>query len=90
MNSLMKVSIIGVGSVGAACAQRITERGYADVVLLDIVEGLPQGKALDILESAPILNFDSHLTGTNNYQDTADSDVVIITSGSPQKTGHEP
>ncbi len=87
MNSLMKVSIIGAGSVGAACAQRIAERGYADVVLLDIVEGLPQGKALDILESAPILNFDSHLSGTNNYQDTADSDVVIITSGSARKPG---
>ncbi len=87
MNSLMKVSIIGAGSVGATCAQRIVEHGYADVVLLDIVEGLPQGKALDIQESAPILNFDSHLSGTNNYQDTADSDVVIITSGSARKPG---
>ena len=87
MSSIMKVSIIGAGSVGAACAQRITERGYADVVLLDIVEGLPQGKALDIMESAPVLNFASHLSGTNNYQDTADSDVVIITSGSARKPG---
>ena len=66
MNGLMKVSIIGAGSVGATCVQRIAERGYADVVLLDIVEGLPQGKALDIMESAPILNFDFHLTGTGH------------------------
>ena len=87
MNNLVKVSIIGAGSVGASCAQRIAERGYADVVLLDIIEGLPQGKALDILESAPILNFSSHLTGTNSYQETANSDVVIITSGSARKPG---
>lgn len=73
--------------MGASCAQRIAERGYADIVLVDIVEGLPQGKALDILESAPILNFDSHLIGTNSYQETADSDVVIITSGVGRKPG---
>ncbi len=87
MNNHVKISIIGAGNVGAACAQRIAEQGCADIVLLDIVEGLPQGKALDILESAPILNFDSHLTGTNSYQETADSDVVIVTSGSPRKPG---
>ena len=66
--NLSKVSIIGAGNVGASCAQRIAERGYADIVLVHIIEGLPQGKALDILESAPILNFNSNLTGTNNYQ----------------------
>lgn len=82
-----KNSVIGAGNVGAACAQRIIERGYADVVLVDIVPGLPQGKALDILESAPILNFDSRLTGTNNYEETANSDVVIITSGLGRKPG---
>jgi malate dehydrogenase len=84
---LKKVSIIGAGNVGATCAQRIVERGYADVVLLDIVEGLPQGKALDMLESAPVLNFDAKITGTNDYQETANSDVVVITSGLPRKPG---
>ncbi len=82
-----KISIIGAGNVGASCAQRLAERGYADIVLVDIIKGLPQGKALDILESAPILNFDSHIIGTNSYEETADSDVVIITSGSARKPG---
>ena len=82
-----KISIIGAGNVGTTCAQRIAERGYADIVLVDIIEGLPQGKALDILESAPILSFNSHLIGTNGYRETADSDVVIITSGSTRKPG---
>ncbi len=86
-NNLNKVSIVGAGNVGATCAQRLAERGYADIVLVDIIEGLPQGKALDILESAPILNFDSHLIRTNSYQETAKSDVVIITSGSSRKPG---
>lgn len=84
---LNKVSIIGAGNVGAACAQRIAERGYADIVMMDIVEGLPQGRVLDILESAPIINFDSHLTGTNSYEETANSDVVIVTSGLGRKPG---
>ena len=65
----------------------MVERGYADIVLMDIIEGLPQGKALDILESAPILNFDTHIIGTNSYQETANSDVVIITSGTGRKPG---
>lgn len=63
------------------------ERGYSDIVLVDIISGLPQGKALDILESAPVLGFDSHLIGTNSYQETANSDVVIITSGLGRKQG---
>jgi len=84
---LKKISIIGAGNVGASCAQRIAEKGCADIVLVDIILGLPQGKALDILESAPILNFDSHLIGTNNYEETAGSDVVIITSGLSRKPG---
>jgi len=82
-----KISVIGAGSVGASCAQRLAERDYADIVLLDIINALPQGKALDILESAPILNFNSRVTGTNSYRDTADSNLVIITSGSPRKPG---
>ena len=84
---LSKISIIGAGNVGASCAQRLVERGYADIVLVDIIDGLPQGKALDILESAPILNFNSHLIGTNSYQETANSDVVIITSCLGRKPG---
>ncbi|MFC2017100.1 malate dehydrogenase [Chloroflexota bacterium] len=85
--NLSKISIIGAGNVGASCAQRIAERGYADIVLMDIIDGLPQGKALDILESAPILNFNSRIAGTNSYQETANSDVVIITSGLGRKPG---
>lgn len=80
-----KISIIGAGNVGASCAQRIAEKDYADVVLVDITTGLPQGKALDILESGPILNFDTNLVGTNSYEETANSDVVIITSGLSRK-----
>ena len=87
MSNPAKVSIIGAGNVGASCAQRIVEFGYADVVLLDIIKGLPQGKALDIQESAPVIGVDSHIVGTNNYQETANSDVVIITSGSARKPG---
>lgn len=82
-----KISIIGAGNVGASCTQRLAERDYADIVLLDVVAGLPQGKALDILESAPILKFNSRIIGTNDYQETANSDLVIITSGSPRKPG---
>jgi len=84
---LKKVSIIGAGNVGATCAQRIVERGYADVVLVDIIPGLPQGKALDMMESAPVLGFDSRVVGTNSYEETAGSDVVVITSGFPRKAG---
>jgi len=82
-----KVSIIGAGNVGATCAQRIAERGYADIVLVDIIEGLPQGKSLDMLESMPIFGCDRHIIGTNSYQQTANSDVVVITSGVPRKPG---
>jgi malate dehydrogenase len=82
-----KISIIGAGNVGATCAQRIAERGYADVVLMDVIPGLPQGKALDILVSDAILNFNSRIVGTNGYEDTADSDVVIITAGFGRKPG---
>jgi len=82
-----KVSIIGAGNVGASCVQRIAERGYADIVLVDIIEGLPQGKSLDMLESMPIFGCDRHIIGTNSYQKTANSDVVVITSGVPRKPG---
>ena len=88
-----KVSIIGAGQTGASTAQRIIERGYADVVLTDVVEGLAEGKALDLQESAPILGFDARVTGATatpdgqGYEATAHSDVVVITSGVPRKPG---
>jgi malate dehydrogenase len=82
-----KVSVIGAGNVGATLAQRIAEKGYADVVLVDIVEGLPQGKGLDMLETGPIIGSDARVIGTNSYEDTANSDIVAITSGVPRKPG---
>ena len=82
-----KVTVVGAGNVGGTTAQRLAERNYADVVLVDIVEGLPQGKALDILQSGPILGYDSRVTGVNDYEETAGSDVIVITSGSPRKPG---
>jgi malate dehydrogenase len=82
-----KVTVVGAGNVGGTTAQRLAERNYADVVLVDIVEGLPQGKALDILQSGPILGFDSNVVGSNGYEESAGSDVVVVTSGSPRKPG---
>ncbi len=82
-----KVSVIGAGNVGATCAFRIAERGYADIVLLDIIEGLPQGKGLDMLEATPVIESDVNIVGTNDYKDTAGSDVVVITSGVARKPG---
>jgi malate dehydrogenase len=82
-----KVTVVGAGNVGGTTAQRLAEHNYSDVVLLDIIEGLPQGKALDILQSGPLLGFDSNLTGTNSYDLTENSDIVVITSGSPRKPG---
>ena len=82
-----KVTVVGAGNVGATTAQRIHELGYADIVLLDIVEDMPQGKALDILESGPILGSDSLIKGSNSYEDSQDSDLVIITAGIARKPG---
>ncbi|MFO8010053.1 MAG: malate dehydrogenase [Dehalococcoidia bacterium] len=82
-----KVSIIGAGNVGATCAFRIAEWGYSDVVLVDIIEGMPQGKGLDMLEATPILGSDITVTGTNSYEETANSDIVVITSGIARKPG---
>jgi len=81
------VSVIGAGHVGATTAQRIAEKELGDVVLVDIVEGMPQGKALDLLESGPIEGYDSRLTGSNDYAATANSDVVVITAGLARKPG---
>jgi malate dehydrogenase len=82
-----KVTVVGAGNVGATAAQRIVEKELADVALIDIVEGVPQGKALDMLESAPVERFDSKLVGSNAYDATAGSEVVVITAGLPRKPG---
>jgi len=84
---MKKVTVVGAGNVGATAAQRIAEKELADVVLIDIVDGVPQGKALDLTEAAPIEKHDAHLVGTNIYEDTKDSEIVIITAGIPRKPG---
>ena len=84
---LQKVTVVGAGNVGAMAAQRIVERELADVALVDILEGIPQGKALDMLESAPVERFDSRIAGSNGYEGTEGSDVVVITAGLPRKPG---
>ncbi len=82
-----KVTIVGAGNVGATAAQRIFDNGFADVVLVDIVDGLAAGKALDMLESGPVINSDASIIGTQDYNLTAGSDVVVITSGIARKPG---
>jgi malate dehydrogenase len=82
-----KVTVVGAGNVGATTAQRLAEKDLCDVVLVDIVEGVPQGKALDLTEAAPIEKHDANLTGSNDYEATAGSDIVIITAGIPRKPG---
>src|SRR5438046_5966910 len=82
-----KVTVVGAGMVGGSLAQRLAERDYTDVVLVDSVEGLPQGKALDILEAGPVYGYDSLVTGSNGYEETAGSDLVVITSGIARKPG---
>ncbi len=82
-----KVTIVGAGHVGATLAQRVAAAGYADVVLVDIIEGLPQGMALDMQESAPVLGVDARIVGSNDYQETAGSDIAVITAGVARKPG---
>ena len=82
-----KVTVIGAGNVGATTAQRLAERGYADVVLVDIVDGLPQGKALDMYEASPVVGVDSCIVGATDYGPTAGSDIIVITSGVARKPG---
>src|SRR5512146_721219 len=82
-----KVTIVGSGNVGATAAHWVASKELADVVLIDIIEGVPQGKGLDLLEAMPIEKRDSHVKGTNDYADTANSDVVVITAGIPRKPG---
>jgi malate dehydrogenase len=82
-----KISIIGAGFVGSTTAHWLAAKELGDIVLLDIVEGIPQGKALDLYEASPIEGFDVRVIGTNNYADTANSDVIVVTSGAPRKPG---
>jgi malate dehydrogenase len=82
-----KVTIVGAGNTGATIALLLAQQGYADIVLQDIIEDLPQGKALDMAEAGPIIGYDSRITGTNGWEETANSDVVVITSGVPRKPG---
>ena len=82
-----KVTVIGAGNVGATTAQRVAEAGLADVVLVDIVEGLPQGKGLDLAEAAPVVSHDAGILGTNDYAATAGSDVIVVTSGLARQPG---
>src|SRR6266545_5669355 len=83
----MRVTVVGSGFVGATTAMRVVQKGLAEVVLIDIVDGLPQGVALDMRESSPIEGFEPNIRGTNDYADTADSDVVVITAGLPRQPG---
>ncbi len=82
-----KITVVGAGNVGANCALRIADKDLADVVLVDVVEGVPQGKGLDLLQSGPVQGYDVTITGANDYAPTANSDVVIITAGFPRKPG---
>jgi len=82
-----KVTVVGAGNVGATVAQRLVEKELCDVVLIDIIEGIPQGKALDLSEAAPVEKHDAHIVGANDYAGSADSDIVIITAGIARKPG---
>ncbi len=82
-----KVTVVGAGNVGATAAQRLAEKELCDVVLVDIIEGVPQGKALDLTEAAPIEKHDAHLTGTNSYEASSGSDIIVITAGIARKPG---
>ena len=82
-----KVTVVGAGNVGASVALRLADKELADVVIIDILEGIPQGKALDTLQAGPVMRSDSQVIGTNDYKDTANSDLVVITAGFPRKPG---
>jgi len=82
-----KVTVVGAGNVGASLVQRIAEARLADVVMVDVMEGVPQGKGLDLLEAGPVLGYDAKITGSNNYDETAGSDIIVITAGLARKPG---
>ncbi|MGI2336622.1 MAG: malate dehydrogenase [Dehalogenimonas sp.] len=83
----MKITVVGAGNVGATLSQRLIERDFADVVLVDVVDGIPQGKTLDIRQSANVIGFTHELTGSNSYEATAGSDIIVITAGIARKPG---
>src|SRR6188508_2082979 len=87
MSERTKVTVVGAGNVGATCAQVLAQRDYADVVLVDIKDGLPQGKALDINQMGAVLGYEPNVVGSNGYDETAGSDVVVITAGLPRSPG---
>jgi malate dehydrogenase len=87
MNGRKKVTVVGAGNVGATCAQELARRDYADIVLVDIIPSFPQGKALDMNQAGSVLGYEPHVTGTNGYEETAGSDVVVITAGKPRQPG---
>src|SRR5713226_4896457 len=87
INRRPKISVVGAGNVGASCAQYIVEKELGDVVLVDVIDGIPQGKALDLLQAGPIHDYDSSVIGSNSYEETANSDIVIITAGLARKPG---
>src|SRR6202795_1344421 len=87
MSERRKVTVVGAGNVGATCAQVLAQRDYADIVLVDIKEGLPQGKALDINQMGAVLGYEPNVVGSNDYEESADSTVVVITAGLPRSPG---
>src|SRR5881628_1663911 len=87
MTARAKITVVGAGNVGASVAQYAVEKELGDVVLVDVIEGLPQGKALDLAQAGPVHRYDSRLIGTNGYDESADSDIVVITAGMARKPG---
>src|SRR5204863_7547240 len=87
MTARAKITVVGAGNVGASVARYALEKELGDVVLVDVVEGIPQGKALDLLQAGPIHRYDSMVSGSNSYEETANSDVVVITAGLARKPG---
>ncbi len=85
--SRKKITVVGAGNVGATTAQLLAQKDFCDVVLVDIVEGMPQGKALDLMQAGPVYGYDTQIAGTNGYEETAGSDLIVITSGLPRKPG---
>src|SRR2546425_2254446 len=85
-----KVTVVGSGNVGATVAHRLADKQLADVVMVDILEGVPQGKGLDLLQAGPVEGYDVRIKGTNDYADTANSDLVVMTAGVPRKPGVVP
>ncbi len=83
----VKVTVVGAGNVGASIAQRLAEKNSYDIVLVDIVEGMPQGKALDLVQAGPVCAYDSEVIGANSFEETKDSDLIIVTSGVPRRPG---